>query len=106
MALQLVTLAQIKAHIKVEDNTQDDELTLFGEAIEQEAFNFMERSYDSLIVEFGTVPADIKLACLAHLASAYKTREDQQDRKKGMAATKMPYAWEAKLIKYKPGNKI
>lgn len=100
--MKILTMEQVKAHLRIEDSFSDDELTLICDGVEQQALQFMQRSYDSLIVEFGSIPADIKLACLARIASEYKHREDVTDR----ALTRQAYGWECKLLKYTPKNKI
>lgn len=100
--MNILTLQQIKDHLRIEESTEDTVLTLMGDAVEQEALNFMERTYDSILVEFGAVPADIKMACLAHIASMYTRREDTSDR----SISRVPYCWDNILIKYKPKSRI
>lgn len=106
--LKIVTVEQIKAHLRIDvaDTQEEQELVLIAEGVEQQAFQVMERSYDSLIVEFGTVPADIKLAILGRITTNYQNRSDERESKRGTTITIAPRSWDAILIKYKPACKV
>lgn len=100
--MKFLTLEGIKKHLRIDDDYEDELLTLYAESAAQEALNFMERTLESIYEEYGDIPADIKLACYCRVGTAYKYREDITDRN----LYRLPYLWEAKLMKYKPANKI
>jgi len=102
MTLQFLDLTLFKKHVKIEDNIQDDELTLYLASAEQEALNYMERTLESIYEDYGCIPADIILACYVHAATACKYREEVTS----VTYHRLPWTWEAKLIKYKPENKV
>lgn len=64
MSLRTCTLAEIKANARIEENTEDAVITALGEAAEATVFNLMERSYDDVVVEHGSIPAPVKQAVL------------------------------------------
>lgn len=100
--MKIVTLNEVKAHLRIDDSFSDTELTLKADAAEQEALDYMERTYDSLIVEYGAIPASIKNAVLNRIGSMWRNREDVSNR----SMARVPYTWEAVLIKYKPTWRI
>lgn len=102
MKLRFLTLDQIKAHLRIDGDEYDQELELYAESTEEEALSYMERTYESLIEDYGKVPAPIIKACLLRIGTAFKYHEDVTDR----TLYRVPYAWEGILIRYKPKNKI
>lgn len=106
--MKIVTMDEIKAHLRIDvaDDQEAQELTLIADGVEQQALNIMERSYDSLIEDYGEVPADIKLACLGRIASDYTSRADEKELKNSITIAMRPNAWQAILLKYKPANKV
>ena len=100
--LKFLDLDFVKAHLRIDEDTPDAEILLYAAAAEQEALNFLERSLESIYEEFGQIPPDIILACLCHIGTSYKYRETVTDR----TLHRLPYMWEARLIRYKPANKI
>lgn len=106
--MKIVTIDEIKAHLRIDvaDTQEEQEMTLIANGVEQQALNIMERSYDSLIVDYGEIPADIKLAVLARIASDYTTRVDEKELKNSITIAMRPNAWQAILLKYKPSNKM
>lgn len=102
MTLQFLTIEMMRSHLRLDDDASDQELLLYGASAEQEALKYMDRTLESLYDEYGEVPADIILACLVHVSTAYKYREEVNERK----LYRLPYTWEAKLFKYKPANRI
>lgn len=106
--LKIVTVEQIKAHLRIDvaDTQEEQELIMIAEGVEQQAFQVMERSYDDLIVEYGAVPADIRLAVIGRIATHYQERGDEKELKRGTTVAMAPARWEAILIKYKPKARI
>lgn len=68
--LRIITLNEIKANSRIDGSDEDALITSMGEAAEQGVLNVLDRSYDDIIVEYGSIPAPIKQACLA-LADHY-----------------------------------
>lgn len=102
MTLQFLTLEMIKRHLHIDSDDYDQELELYAASAEEEALNYMERTYESLIEEHGKVPVPIIKACLMRVGTAFRYREDITDR----TLYRVPYAWEGILIRYKPKTKI
>lgn len=101
--LNFLTLDLIKAHIRLDSDFDDDVLlTHYGASAEQEALDFLECDLTDLLDIYGEVPAPIIQACLCHVATAYKMREDISDRN----YSRLPYTWEAKLLRYKHPKKV
>lgn len=74
MALRIITLAGIKANSRIDGTDEDNLITAMGEAAEQGVLNLMDRSYDDIIVEYGSIPAPIQQACLAYTDHLYHHR--------------------------------
>lgn len=102
MTLQFLTLEMIKSHLHIDSDDYDLELELYAASAEEEALNYMERTYESLIEEHGKVPSPIIKACLMRVGTAFRYREDITDR----TLYRVPYSWEGILIRYKPKTKI
>ena len=100
--MKILTLELIKQHLRIDGTDEDAVLAQYGESAEDAAFEFMERDYDSIIEQFGKVPAAIVSACLLRVGTAYKYREDITDRN----LYRVPYTWENLLLPYVPADKI
>lgn len=95
--LQFMTLEYAKAHLRLDSDIEDDELTMLLAAAEQEALRFMERDLSSLIDEYGSVPADICKAILCRVATSYENRGETTSK----AVNPLPAnSWDNILVKY------
>nr|WP_321457431.1 head-tail connector protein [uncultured Cohaesibacter sp.] len=65
-----ITLDLAKAHLKIDGTTEDELLTLYIEAAEQQAANYIGKE----LSEFDPLPADLKLALLRLVAFFYECR--------------------------------
>ena len=73
-----LTLDLVREHLRLDADCGDERaLTLYAESAEQEALNFMERSFDDLLDTYGEVPSPVVQACLLRVGTAYKNREEQ-----------------------------
>lgn len=73
--MQIVTLAEIKAHARIDESTEDTILTTYGESAEELVLNLCNRTLDSIIEEYGNVPVNIKHAVLMLVAHSYSQRQ-------------------------------
>lgn len=72
--LRIVTLKEIKANARIEDNNEDEVLLLMGEAAEETILNLIDRKLEDIESEFGLVPAPIKQAVLMYTNHLYEHR--------------------------------
>lgn len=94
--LRIVTLDEVKMHMRVDGTAHDEELLMYAKSAEAAALRYMERDVESLICEYGCVPADVKHACLCRIGSSYKYREDVTDR----VMYRVPQVWDSLLLPY------
>ena len=72
--MKLLTLEQIKAQCRIEDDftLEDTKLTLYGDSAEQVVFNYCRRQYEDFISEYGAIPQDIVHAALLLVTASYE----------------------------------
>lgn len=68
-----ITLTQAKTHLKVEQNDEDDHITLFIDAAHDYVKNFINQDIPA------PVPAAIKASILLIVGDLYKNREAYKD---------------------------
>lgn len=73
--MNIITLDEIKKQARIDGDYEDDLLAMYGESAEQTVLNLLGRSFESLVEEFGEVPAPIHHACLMLTAHNYTHRE-------------------------------
>ena len=56
--LQIVSLDDVKKRLRIDDESYDDELLQIVAEAEQEALKFIDRTPESLVDEYGAIPAD------------------------------------------------
>lgn len=76
ITLKWLSLADIKAQCRImTDNTLEDGLLMrYGAAAEQALLNACDRTYESLIEDFGEVPSDLYVAGLMLANHLYEHR--------------------------------
>lgn len=71
-----LTLPLIKQHLRIDGNTEDDLLTLYGSSAETTILNYCDRTVDELkamnLVDTTKVPYDIILASLMLVEISYQ----------------------------------
>jgi|tagenome__1003787_1003787.scaffolds.fasta_scaffold20919771_3 hypothetical protein len=77
----LITIAQIKAWLKIEHDLENDILENLREFASYEAFNFIQNNFEELdengeLVE-KPIPFNVKLACLLLISYMYENRGDE-----------------------------
>lgn len=72
--MKWLDLPTIKAHLRITEDYEDELLTLYGNSIEETMLILMGRSYEEVIEEYGSVPANIKHASLFLMEVSYKHR--------------------------------
>lgn len=73
--MNILTLTEIKAHTRIDENTEDAVLELYGESAEELVLNLCNRTLESLYEEYGKIPSSIKHACLMLVAHSYNNRQ-------------------------------
>lgn len=73
--MMIVTLEEIKAHTRIDENTEDSVLELYGGSAEETVLGMCNRSLESLYEEYGKVPDNIKHAVLMLAAWSYTQRQ-------------------------------
>lgn len=68
--MSAVTLELAKAHMQVDDSAEDELISLYIEAAEQRAGNYIGKP----ISDFDPIPADLKLAILRLVSFYYECR--------------------------------
>ena len=94
--LRIITLQEIKANARIEDDSEDQTLLLMGEAAEDAVLNLMERTIEDIEAEFGLIPAPIKQACLMYTTHLYEHRGIVNPT----ALYNVPYSIEAMIKHY------
>ena len=72
--MRWLTLTYIKAHSRIDFTTDDDLLTLYGDAAEDMVLNVCNRSYENVINEWGEVPKPLYQAALMLVEVSYTQR--------------------------------
>lgn len=76
MALEILTLEEIKAQTRVDIDDEDDLLTTYGEAAERQIIGMTRRSVEELIeIGAGAFPPQLRVAMLMFAAHLYRQRE-------------------------------
>lgn len=95
--MKMITLEDIKSYSRIDTNDDDKILELMGDAAEEQVYNYLGKSYDDLIEQYGVVPSPVKVATLAIVDTQYQNRSL-------VSATDLymvPYAIDMKLLPYK-----
>lgn len=93
---KIVTLEYVKKHSRIEYDMEDDLLEEYIESSEQTVLNIMNRDIESLLSEYGSIPADIRHAVLMLVDHSYLNRSPVLPQ----ALYAIPYSIDAKLKPY------
>ena len=95
--LQIMSLDDVKKRLRIDDNSYDDELLQIVTEAEQEALKFIDRTPESLVDEYGAIPADFVGAILIRINTRFENRgESTQKAVNPIVAN----TWENILMKY------
>lgn len=95
--LQIMSLDDVKKRLRIDDNSYDDELLQIVTEAEQEALKFIDRTPESLVDEYGAIPADFVGAILIRVNTRFENRgESTQKAVNPIVAN----TWENVLMKY------
>ena len=95
--LQIMSLDDVKKRLRIDDNSYDDELLQIVTEAEQEALKFVDRTPESLVDEYGAIPADFVGAILIRVNTRFENRgESTQKAVNPIVAN----TWENVLMKY------
>lgn len=103
ITLQFLTLATIKAQLRIESEyTEEDEyLTSLGKVAERKVFKDTCRTYDEIVaMENDEWPIDLTHAALLLVGEWYKHREPDES----VQMHDIPYGYEALYMPYRKGT--
>lgn len=72
--MKWLTISDIKKQLRVDFDDEDDVLELYGSAAEDTVLNYMSRTYQDVLEEYGEVPAAIRQATLMLVDNSYQHR--------------------------------
>jgi hypothetical protein len=103
ITLQFLTLADIKAQVRLESSFTDEDnyLMMLGRAAERRLFKDIQRTYEEVVAMEGEWPMDLTMAALMLTASWYKNREPETNQSMSV----VPYsAYEGFYMPYRKGT--
>lgn len=72
--MKWLTIADIKKQLRLDFDDEDDVLELYGSAAEDTVLNYLNRTYQDVLEEYGEVPAAIRQATLILVDSSFNHR--------------------------------
>jgi len=72
--MNIVTLAEIKAHTRIDSNAEDSLLELYAESAEETCLSMIDRTLDEVCELFDGIPASLKHAVLMLVDHSYAQR--------------------------------
>lgn len=72
--MKWLTIPDIKKQLRIDFDDEDDELELYGSSAEDTVLNYLNRTYQDLLENFGEVPAPIRQATLMLVDNSYQHR--------------------------------
>ena len=72
--MKWLTIADIKKQLRLDFDDEDDVLDLYGSSAEDTVLNYLNRTYQDLLEEYGEVPAAIRQATLMLVDNSYQHR--------------------------------
>lgn len=92
-----LTLPEIKRHLRVDIDEDDELLAGYGEAAEQLVMDYLNRDAADIVATYRGIPHPIKQAALALVGDFYAYREAGRPNSVGTAIDGVSYL----LIRYK-----
>lgn len=80
MALQIVTLEEIKEHTRIDSDAEDSLLVVYGESAEAITLKMLGLTYDQMIEKYEETPTPVRHAILMLVAHSYAQREPVSER--------------------------
>lgn len=72
--MKWLTQAQIKAQLRIDGDCEDGILELYGESAEDVLLNYLRKTYDEVLAEYGAMPAPLIQASLMLVDVSYQYR--------------------------------
>ena len=92
----ILTLEDIKRHVRLDGDVEDDELLDYGESAEEQLWQDLGKTYDEVLAEYGSVPVSLRHAALMLVAHYYKHRGMGEN----VPYYDMPYTYDVKIKPY------
>lgn len=93
--MTIITLDELKAHLRIDDDLENDVLEIYGTAAEEYVLGYVHRSSDELTalnLEYTGVeefPSSVKTAMLMYAGNLYKNREATTNQTNNVVALGM-----------------
>lgn len=105
MNLRFLKEEDVKQQLMLDDDIFDDSqasiIERMARSAEQAALNFIGRTLEDLIDEYGEVPDPIHMACLSEIASNYDVRENEAERSARTLRITNYKRWQGALLPYR-----
>lgn len=88
--MKWLTIDYIKQHSRLDFSDEDSVLDLYGSAAEETTLNYLNRTYQELLEQYGEVPAPIRQATLLLVDHSYTQRSPASAQNISI----MPYAFD------------
>lgn len=72
--MKFISLDYIKKHSRIDFDCEDDLLELYGNAAEDTLLNYVNRTYEEVIEQYGKMPAALMQATLMLVDNSYQHR--------------------------------
>lgn len=93
--MKWLTLDYIKQHLRIDNDCEDNILTLYGESAEETILKLIRRTYDELIETYGCVPSPLYHAALMLVDVSYQYRSPV-----GQTMSIVPYTFDLLVKPY------
>lgn len=92
----MVTLEEVKAHVRIEDDIEDDLIAFYIDSAEDLVLSILDRTVENLYTTYGDIPPAVKHAVYMLVDHSYKYRCPISQQQLYM----VPYTVDAKLKPY------
>lgn len=94
--MKWLTIDYIKQHSRLDFSDEDSVLDLYGSAAEETVLNYLNRTYQELLEQYGEVPAPIRQATLLLVDHSYTQRSPASAQNMGI----VPYSFDILVKPY------
>ena len=94
--MKWLTIADIKKQLRLDFDDEDDVLDLYGSAAEDTVLNYLNRTYQDIIEQYGEVPVPVRHATLMLVDVSYQYRSPVSTQ----SMSQVPYTFDLLLKPY------